>query len=68
MAVHSFTLTANQESLYQKYLVAKGITDEEVMTKTLNSLIDQVSVDINILGAEKFKTLSVADKIAFLEN
>jgi hypothetical protein len=65
MATHGFNLTDSEESIYQAYLTQIGKTDVEVMAGLKSSLIEQVLQTINEIGANKFKGLSIADKISF---
>ncbi len=66
MANHTITLTAGEENLYQKYLLIFNLTETTVMATAKTSLASQVLQSINDAGHQKFKGLSVADKIAFL--
>jgi len=66
MADHIITLTTGEEKIYQKYLITFGKTNTEIMEGLKKTLVDQVLQSINEAGAEKFKRLSVADKISFL--
>ena len=66
MANHTIILTAGEESLYQKYLTYLVVSEEQLMARLKSTLADQVIQSINDAGHEKFKTLSVAEKIAFL--
>jgi len=66
MAAHTITLTNGEESIYQKYLILITKTDEDVMASLKTILSNQVVQRINEQGYEKFKGLSVADKLTFI--
>lgn len=66
MATHTITLSATEESLYQKWLEKVGKTDTEMMASLKNTLATQVVQSVNELGTAKFKDMAVAEKIAFL--
>ncbi len=66
MSTHTITFTSGEESVYQKYLVIISKTDEEMMTALKNDLAKQVVQRINEEGYEKFKKLTVSQKLAFL--
>ncbi len=66
MATHTITLTATEESIYQKYLEKTGATDPVVMARLKGILTDQVLQTINEAGHTKFNSLSIADKITFI--
>ena len=66
MANHTIILTISEENLYQKYLAIIGKTDTKIMASLKKTLADQVLQSINEAGSEKFKALSIDEKIAFI--
>ena len=66
MANHTITLTTTEESVYQKYLALGGLTEADMIARIKDSLTKQVIQTIDDTGHEKFKALSVADKLTFL--
>lgn len=68
MANHIIALTTNEETLYQKYLVLSGYTEEQVTAYLKGVLTGRVLNDIKTRAAAKFDGLTPAQKIAFLES
>lgn len=67
MANHTIPLTASEESIYQKYLSLTALTEAMIIARLKAVLTEQVIQTINEKGAEKFYSLTVDGKIAFLE-
>ena len=68
MADHIISFNETEEAIYQKYLVAIGKTDAQVMNAIENDFKNQVIQFIKEAGHTKFDALDVAEQIAFLES
>ncbi len=67
MAAHTITLNVTEEAIYQKYLAAFLLTEEQITTRLKTILTEQVVQSINEKGLEKFKSISVTDKLKFID-
>lgn len=66
MANHTITLANGEETLYAKWLEKVGSTDAEEMARLKAVLTAKVVQSINEIGTAKFNSLTVAQKIAFI--
>ena len=66
MAVHTITLSTEDEANYAKYIALATITEAQAMNWLKGILNDQVVQRIKDEGHTKFDGLSTADKLTLL--